>query len=101
MEETTLQQQQEQQEPRREINASERLNMARDIARGYAAIHGTVNSRSIRPILEDAGLLGGDERWIGNIFRSREFRKTGEIPVDNNTQLRRSTVSVFTLAASN
>jgi hypothetical protein len=53
----------------------ERLLRARGVAMEYARNNGTVDSRSIRPRLAELGLLGGDERFIGSIFRSRQFRR--------------------------
>lgn len=57
---------------------------------------GTVSSRSIRPVFEKLGLLGGDERWIGFIFGDRKtFTKVGTEDATTDSKLRRKYIGVY------
>jgi len=57
-----------------------KIEIARDIARRIALRDGRVNSRQVRQVLAEQGLLNSSERelWIGAIFKPSLWEATGD-----------------------
>lgn len=84
------------------MSTGNKIEMGRVAAEKVAREQGTVNARSVRTELGNMGLLGGDERWIGFIFKSNKFVKESPIgqSVKSTDKLRRKFVNSYRLAAA-